>query len=102
MQAKSCKLLFNTCEGLFRSQLAGLYRIVDEFSIVKESFKILICIVEVVVEDFCDVVLLPGYAARLLCLLRSGGVGCVLHIGSGALEQSCVDCLLVRDSLNLY
>ena len=30
-----------------------------------------------------------------------GGIGCILYIGSGALEQPYVDCLLVLEFLDL-
>ena len=79
----------------------GLDGIVDEVLLTEGFFQILLNVTKVSVQNFCNVIELATDTARQLCLLSSEGVGCILHIGSGALKQPYVDCLLVPEFLNL-
>ena len=86
MHLKSYKLGFDTYEALFRCQVAGLYHALHEILVVKGIFKILIYVLEVGIEDFCNVAQLTANATGLLCLMSGGGRGSILHISGSVLE----------------
>ena len=64
-------------------------------------FKILVHRADLDIAHFVKVVQLATSAAGYLCLFRCARVACILHIGSGVLAQSCIDCLLVPKVVNL-
>ena len=81
LHSQSCKLYFHTCTSLFVVLLASPHSIVNEVQIVEVFLENHIGVVEVGIEDFCDIVQLNTNTAQLLCLQSSGGICYVLYIG---------------------
>ena len=65
--------------------MPGYYYVAYDVLIIDGLFKILIYGTEVGVENFGNVIQLATDAAGTLCLLHSGSVGYILHVGSGVL-----------------
>ena len=81
--------------------MAGFNGIADEVLIVEGPLDVTIYACEVDVQDLRDIIQLTADGTGQLCLMCCGGVSCVLHIVSKALEQPCVDYLLVLKFLDL-
>ena len=81
--------------------MAGFHGVVDVVLIVERVLKVPIYSHEVGVWDLSNVIKLTADATGQLCLMCCRGVGCILYIGSSALEQPCVDCLLALEFLDL-
>ena len=81
--------------------MAGFHGVVDEVLIVEGLLEVPIYLHEVGVWDLVDVVQLTAEATGSLCFMCCGGVYGIVHIGSGALEQPCNDCLLILEFLDL-
>ena len=81
--------------------MAGFYDVVDEVLMVERFLEVTNYSHEVGVWDLTNVIQLSADATGQLCLMCCRGVGGILHIGSSALEQPCVDCLLALKFLDL-
>ena len=101
VQFSPSKLYFNGYKAWFAFLTVGFYGLADQVLIMEVLLQVLIDAVTVGVEDFSNVIQLVTNAGRQLCLICGEGVCCILHISSSALEQACVDCLLVLKFLNL-